>query len=93
MKALIVGAIFCALLISLGAQGTSKELSELSKLKVENLKLTAQLTQCQVKTTQQDLITRQTELELQFKTELGCTGKFDWQSLGCENEKKNPPIK
>lgn len=76
-----------------------KQLSELSKLKAENLKLLIQLTQCQVssvdlqsKLANKELQDKQIALDDQFRRELSCSGKFDWTTLGCANE-KNPTIK
>lgn len=95
--------ISCAIfpLVILSAQAP-KVLSELSKLKAENLKLLSQLTQCQIslldgqtKQASQDLTARRNLLEDQFKLELNCKAGFDWQLLKCEEAdvKKDSNIK
>jgi hypothetical protein len=75
------------------------ELSELTKLKVENFKLKNQLVQCQVdlldresKLASKELTNQQSSLEQQMRLELKCntTDKFNWSTLKCESDAKKP---
>ena len=84
-----IGVVGC---IWVGVSAQDKKLSELSQLKAENLRLSAQLSQCQVTVNSQSLKNKQAELEQEFSAELGCK-KFDWQVLGCADDKANSNIK
>ena len=68
---------------------TEKQLSEVTKLKIENHQLKIALTQCQVnlldresKMSSTNLSEARIKLEAEINKELGCT-KFDWVTLKC----------
>lgn len=94
-KQTLVAIVLATAFVIVEAQTKPKELSEVSKLKAENLRLSAQLNQCQIQNNAQALKESQQKLEQEFTTELGCK-KFDWQVLGCADDKKDsssPSIK
>lgn len=80
---LIVRGLFVAAILSaattIAAQSTeqpNKQLSEISKLRAENLKLKAQLNSC-------SLSSEQLQLEMSFRKELDAKDnqKFDWNAF------------
>lgn len=77
---------------ALNAQSFTTQLSELSKLKKENLELKASFAQCNVNLialkSSNELTTEQKKLVEEFSKELSCT--YNWQ-LGKCDEVKNIP--
>lgn len=57
-------------------QPAERQLSELSKLKMENFQLKVQLLQVQI-------TNEQAALSQQFAKELDCTKGFNWSTAGC----------
>lgn len=95
---LLLLLLFCTLSITASQEKPQLpmpvvELSEVSRLKAENLKLRTALAQCQIDKTDltaqllsKNLTLEQSTLEASLRKELGCkpTDKFDWINLKCE---------
>ncbi len=92
---LFIGIILCSVVTETQEKpapplpSETKQLSEITKLKLENHQLKIALTQCQVnlmdresKLASANLSNDRSQLEIQINKELGCT-KFDWTTLKC----------